>query len=115
MSAALSDLASVVATVGGLVGVEALTVSVRMDDIKVGHHRHQPVVEVSVHAAGYADAVRVAEAWGLPEGEDRYASSEVCGPLRWRTWAGWATAVTRSVPVSVTVTAAEAATAEAVA
>ena len=63
---------------------------------------------MGIHADGYADAVRVAQAWGLPEVEGRVTTdSDVCGPLRWRTWAGWATAVTRSTPVSVSVTAAE--------
>jgi len=114
MSAALSDLASVVATVAGLPEVEALRVTVGTDHVRAGHW-YVPVVEVSVHADGYADAVRVAQAWGLPEVEARVIDSDVCGRLRWRTWAGWATAVTRSVPVSVSVTAAEPATAGAVA
>ncbi|MBO0812104.1 MAG: hypothetical protein J2P23_08660 [Microlunatus sp.] len=65
------------------------------------------VLTLHVHALGWRDGARIAEAFGLPE-LDRYRRvSEVTGAWDYRRWTGWVAEASDVTPVSVDVVAAQ--------
>ncbi len=105
MRASSHELAWVVCLLEDLPQVELLSLRVEPDDLPVGDVR-VPIITVQMHAPRWADAMALAAALRLREGEGRL-SEGYRGELLWRNWSGWAAEGSHEQPVRVSVTACE--------
>lgn len=106
MGAKLHDLVWAAVLLDSCPDVGVIGVRVDSDEINVAND-YVPSITLDVHARSQADALRLALALHLREGEGRVTESEYLGRSQWRTFAGWVADGSREAAVLVQVTGSD--------